>query len=150
MRTYTIRATEESDRPQWNELYTGYAKFYGVPQTPEMRDTVWSWLHDKHKETCGLVAEGSDGTLLGIAHYRPFARPLSATTGCFLDDLFVAPEARSSGVANALLDHLSAIASERGWSIVRWITADNNYRAQALYDRVATKTDWLTYDIKIG
>jgi len=29
---------------------------------------------------------------------------------------------------------------------VRWITADDNYRAQALYDKVATRTHWVTYD----
>jgi ribosomal protein S18 acetylase RimI-like enzyme len=94
------------------------------------------------------VAEAGDGRLIGLAHFRPFARPLSATTGGFLDDLFVAPEARGSGAAEALLAELKAIAGQRGWSVVRWITAEDNARARALYDRVATQTQWVTYDLK--
>jgi hypothetical protein len=30
---------------------------------------------------------------------------------------------------------------------VRWITAADNATAQRLYDRVATKTAWVTYDL---
>jgi len=115
-----------------------------------MRDTVWEWLQDDNKEVSGLVAENTNGKLLGLAHFRPFARPLSATTGAFLDDLFVMPEARGHGVADALINHIEAIAAERGWSVVRWITADNNYRGRAVYDRLASKTNWVTYGIKIG
>jgi len=146
----TIRPVQSSDRTQWDELYAGYAQFYRVNQTAEMRDTVWSWLHDARHETCGLVAEDSDGKLVGLAHFRAFARPLSATTGCFLDDLFVAPDARGGKVADALLHRLQAMAQEKGWSVVRWITADDNYRARAVYDRLAAKTHWVTYDIKVG
>lgn len=149
MNGYSIRAVKSSDRSQWDKLYAGYAAFYGVDQSSEMRDIVWSWLHDDLKETCGLVAEGNDGKLIGIAHFRPFARPLSATTGCFLDDLFVLPDARGAKVADALIHRIREIAAGKGWSMVRWITADNNYRARAVYDRLAVKTSWVTYDIKI-
>ncbi len=149
MNDITVRPLRLEDRAQWDVLYQGYATFYNVAQTGEMRDTVWSWLHDPGKEARGLVAAGSDGKLVGLTHFRPFARPLSATTGCFLDDLFVSPDARGSGVADALIEAVRAIADGEGWSVVRWITAENNYRGRAVYDRVATKTHWVTYDIKI-
>lgn len=145
-----VRAVREEDRPQWDSLYAGYAEFYGVAQTPAMRDTVWSWLHDEGAEVRGLVAEGEEGRLVGLTHFRPFARPLSATTGCFLDDLFVHPEARGLRVADALIAAVREVAKQNGWSVVRWITADDNYRARGVYDRVAAKTDWVTYDIKVG
>jgi hypothetical protein len=32
---------------------------------------------------------------------------------------------------------------------VRWITAENNETARRLYDRVAQKTEWVTYDLKV-
>jgi GNAT superfamily N-acetyltransferase len=60
-----------------------------------------------------------NGRLVGLAHYRPFPRPLSATFGCFLDDLFVAPDSRGSGAADLLLAELRLVARESGWSIVR-------------------------------
>ena len=149
MTEMTVRPLRLDDRAQWDALYQGYATFYNVTQTAEMRDTVWSWLHDPGKEPRGLVAARADGTLIGIAHFRPFARPLSATIACFLDDLFVSPDSRGTGAADALIDNVRTIAAGEGWSVVRWITAENNYRGRAVYDRVASRTNWVTYDIKI-
>lgn len=137
-------------RADWERLYAGYAEFYRVTQTPEMRATVWGWIMDPSHEVKALIAEDASGRALGLAHYRPYARPLSASTGCFLDDLFVAPETRGQRVGEALIEALGALARERGWSVVRWITADDNYRARTAYDRVATRTMWITYDRKPG
>lgn len=146
----TVRPVRASDRTGWDELYRGYAAFYKIAQSNEMRDRVWLWLHDVTEESEGLIAEAEDGTLLGLTHFRPFARPLTATTGGFLDDLFVSPAARGLGVADTLIEGVRKIALDRGWSIVRWITAEDNYRGRSVYDRVAVKTSWTTYDIKIS
>jgi ribosomal protein S18 acetylase RimI-like enzyme len=147
--TFRVRFVQPGDRAGWDVLYQGYAEFYRVTQTQAMRDTLWGWLHDPAATPEGLVAEAADGRLIGLAHFRPFARPLSATTGGFLDDLFVSPDTRGSGAAEALIAEIRAISGQRGWSVVRWITAEDNARARALYDRVATKTPWVTYDIKL-
>ncbi len=32
--------------------------------------------------------------------------------------------------------------------MIRWITADDNYRARAKYDRFAARTPWITYDME--
>jgi GNAT superfamily N-acetyltransferase len=143
-----IRALQPTDRAAWDRLYAGYAAFYKVTQTAEMRDTVWGWLHDPAHETKGLVAV-VDGAVVGLAHFRPYARPLSASVGGFLDDLFVAPDLRGSGAAAALLAALADEGRRRGWTVIRWITAEDNYRARGLYDRMAERTKWVTYDIKL-
>lgn len=143
-----IRPPVADDRSEWERLYAGYAAFYKVTQTPEMRATVWGWLHDPAHQTRGFVAE-DQGRLIGLAHFRPFARPLSASTGGFLDDLFVDPAARGSGAADALIAAIADEGRKQGWTVIRWITAEDNYRARALYDRVAEKTKWATYDIKL-
>ncbi|RSS56618.1 GNAT family N-acetyltransferase [Streptomyces sp. WAC01280] len=145
-----VRAVRAEDFPQWRALYRGYADFYEVEQSEEAAERVWSWVNDPGHEVEALVAEDGAGRLVGLAHYRPFARPLSATTGGFLDDLFVAPESRGSGAADLLLAALRGIAAERGWSVVRWITADDNHRARSKYDQVATRTMWVTYDMTPG
>lgn len=149
MNAVSARPLRVDDRVDWERLYAGYAAFYRVDQTAAMRDTVWSWIFDPHHETEALVAADSNGRLVGLAHFRPFARPLSATTGGFLDDLFVDPSARGSGAAGVLLDAVAAEGRKRGWSVIRWITAEDNYRARGLYNRKASKTHWLTYDIKL-
>jgi GNAT superfamily N-acetyltransferase len=143
-----IRPLAASDRAAWGALYAGYAAFYKVEQTEAMRDTVWDWLMDAGHGTEGLVAE-IDGEVAGLAHFRAFARPLSASSGGFLDDLFVSPAARGSGAAEALIAALADLGRGRGWTVIRWITAEDNYRARGLYDRVADKTKWVTYDIKL-
>ena len=141
-----VRKPAPSDRAGWDHLYAGYAAFYRVDQTPAMRDTVWSWIITGQIEA--RVAEGADG-LIGLAHFRAFRRPLSASVGGFLDDLFVDPAARGSGAAQALIDAVAAHGRAQGWSMIRWITADDNYRARSAYDRVADRTAWVTYDIKL-
>ena len=142
----------ERHREDWERLYAGYAAFYKVAQTPEMRGRVWGWIHDPAHEVEALVAEAPEegGRAVGFAHFRAFARPLSATAGGFLDDLFVDPAFRGGRVADALIGRLAEIGRERGWSVVRWITADDNYRARGVYDRLAQRTMWITYDVRLG
>lgn len=140
----------ERHREDWERLFAGYAAFYKLEQTPEMRARVWGWLRDPAHEVEGLVAEAPDGRAVGLAHFRAFARPSRAETGGFLDDLFVDPAFRGGRVADALIGRLSEIGRERGWGVVRWITADDNYRARGVYDRLAQRTMWITYDVKLG
>jgi len=147
--TLHVLPLAERHRPEWERLYAAYAAFYRARQTPEMRATVWSWIMDPAHEVEALAAEATPGgRMVGLAHYRPFARPLSATTGGFLDDLFVDPDFRGRRVADALIRAVAAIGRERGWSVVRWMTAEDNHRARAAYDRLAVRTAWVTYDLK--
>lgn len=134
-------------RAGWGRLYAGYAAFYGVAQTEAMRGTVWGWILDPAQEVKALLAEAPDGAPVGLAHYRAFARPLRASRGLFLDDLFVDPAWRGQGVAQALLAALAERAAAEGCDVVRWITAEDNARARAAYDRVAQATRWVTYDM---
>ncbi len=144
----TIRPLRADDRAAWDLLYAGYAAFYKVEQTSQMRDTVWGWLMDDTHGSNGLVAQDASGALIGLTHYRPFVSCLKACTNCFLDDLFVDPDARGSGAADALIAAVGQIAKDNGWQVVRWITADDNYRGRGVYDKLATRTMWITYDMK--
>lgn len=144
----TIRPVTSTDKPEWEVLYQGYAEFYGVDQTQGMRDRVWGWITDPDHDVNCFVAE-QNGTLIGLTHFRPFFSPLSANVKGFLDDLFVDPATRGSGAAQALIDAVSAHGREKGWAVIRWITADDNYRARGVYDRVAKRTAWVTYDIAL-
>lgn len=145
MAEITVRAVAESDRQRWEELFHGYRTFYEKPHDPAIAERVWGWLLDPARESEALVAE-RDGDLVGFAHWRRFARPLAGETGIYLDDLFATAAARGAGVGHALVVRLQEIAAAEGATVVRWITAADNVTAQRLYDRVATRTSWLTYD----
>lgn len=144
-----IRRPNADDHAQWDALYAGYADFYGVPQTAQMRARVWGWIHDPAHPVTAWVAQGPDGRLTGLAHVRAFSRPLASATGGYLDDLFVDPSARGQGTARALLDAIAAEGRAQGWGVIRWITAADNARARALYDQVAQATQWVTYDMTL-
>ena len=141
-----VRPVAEGDREAWRVLYRGYRDFYQVPHDDAAIDTVWAWLHDPQHQSRGLVAL-VDGAPLGLAHYRTFARPLAASHGLYLDDLFTSPAARGHGLGSALLTRLSEIARDEGATVVRWITAESNETARSLYDKVSTRTPWVTYDL---
>jgi GNAT superfamily N-acetyltransferase len=137
---YRVVPLRLEHRSQWERLYAGYAAFYKVEQTAEMRRIVWRWIFDAENELEALVALDGDGGVVGLAHYRPLLRPLRATVGGFLDDLFVEPKLRGTGVAQG---------RAAGWSSIRWLTAEDNYRARSFYDQVAARTVFLTYEMKL-
>ena len=68
---------------------------------------------------------------------------------CYLEDLFVHPDARGSGDGAALIEHVRAWAEESGCDKVYWLTQSGNRRARALYDRVAQDTGFVHYEIDL-
>ena len=110
---------------------------------------MWSWITDPDHDVKALLVRDASGTAVGLAHYRPYFRPLAAAIAGHLDDLFVAPAARGTGAVDELLEALRTIARQRGWAKIRWITADDNHRARSKYDQVAQRTMWVTYDMQV-
>lgn len=147
--TAAIMTPDSDDREGWGRLWSGYCAFYAVPDTPEKAATVWSWLMDPDHPVKAFVARNADGDLVGLAHYRAYHRPLAGAVGCFLDDLFVAPEGRGAGIGEALISGVVEEARHKGWGLVRWITAQDNARARAVYDKIAARTGWVTYEIQL-
>jgi GNAT superfamily N-acetyltransferase len=142
---WRVRPAVPDDFDRWRELFQGYCDFYQI-DLPDV-GLVWSWIHDPASPVECLLAVDGEDRAVGLAHFRPYHRPSRAAIGCFLDDLFVDPAVRGGGAADALLLALKGIARERGWTVVRWITADDNHRARAKYDQYATRTMWVTYDM---
>ena len=145
--TATVRRVEDNEFFSWLDLYAGYGEFYKTPLTDEKALLVWSWITDKGHELEAYFAVDGEDQPIGLAHVREFARPLDGSRGLYLDDLFVAPEARGDGAGTALLEALRDRARTEGFSVVRWITAKDNEAARHVYDQVAEKTKWVTYDL---
>ena len=138
------------DHEAWARLHRGYLDFYESTRPDEVSAIVWDWLTDPDHELEGLVVRAVAGSEpVGIAHIRPFIRPLHGSVSCFLDDLFVAPEHRGTGAVDALLSGVRDRARDRGWTTVRWITRTSNSRARSTYDRLAVQTDLVTYDLPV-
>jgi len=144
----TIRTPTDGDFFAWLGLYEGYATFYDVQLTDERALLLWSWLSDTNHEESVLVA-ADDGELVGLVHFREFARPLEADRSIAIDDLYVADDRRHLGVGQQLVDAVAERARAQGFGVVQWITAADNDEAQKLYDKIADRTSWITYEIDL-
>jgi ribosomal protein S18 acetylase RimI-like enzyme len=143
-----IRDIELRDRDAWRELFRAYGVFYETEFSDEHLDHVWELLVADGSGVDALVAE-QDGTVVGFAHYRSHPDTFSAGYDWYLDDLYVDPDARGGGHATDLIQHLTRLARENGPAgTLRWITAADNARAQRVYDRLAKKTTWVTYEVR--
>ena len=142
-----VEVPQQQDRQSWERLYYGYAEFYQAPMNEQIIDTVWSWIFDTNHSFYCLLAKDNNGTALGLMHYRAMVSPLRGTSIGFLDDLFIDPAFRGAGTGEIMFKALKKEAQKNGWPIIRWITAENNYRARNLYDQISDKTHWLTYQM---
>ena len=138
-----IRAIELTDRDAWAPLFVAYGVFYETEFTDEVVESTWLRLVTEGSGIDALVAE-VDGTVVGFAHYPSHPDTFSTGRDWFLDDLYTDPAARGTGVATQLIEHLTTIAD----GTLRWITAQSNATAQSVYDKVATKTTWVTYEVR--
>jgi GNAT superfamily N-acetyltransferase len=153
-----ILPTLEPHHASWRQLYLAYAHFYRTSLDEAALDRVWGWLQDDVHPLVGRVAiapgggPGDSGVeeVIGLIHFRPVPVPLEACDAGFVDDLFVDPAWRGSGVAEALMAAAAAEGRRRGWSSLQWVTADDNHRARALYDRIAEHTTWVTYEMTLS
>ena len=138
-----IRAISLEDRDAWAKLFVDYGVFYETSFTDEVVESTWRRLLDPVEPIDALVAE-VDGSVVGFAHYRSHPDTFSTGRDWFLDDLYTAPEARGHGVATQLIEHLTQLAD----GTLRWITAESNTTAQRIYDKLATRTTWVTYEVR--
>ena len=138
-----IRDAAAADRSAWERLFLAYGVFYETEFGPAVVDGVWSWLMEPTHQVKAVVAEDA-GAVVGFAHYRRLADTFTAMPAYFLDDLYTDPDARGRGVATGLIQ---AVRDRAGGAQVRWITAADNVTAQRVYDRVATRAGWVTYEL---
>ena len=143
-----VRPVKDGDFFAWLDLYAKYAEFYETELTDQKALVLWSWLTAPEHEEDGLVAVDGD-RIVGLAHFREFARPLEGDRGLFLDDLFVLDDERGKGIGRRLIDEVRSIAQQRGLGVVQWITAQDNDTAKRVYDAVANRTSWVTYEIDL-
>ena len=52
-----IRKLEKKDKENWVKLYNGYAKFYKVPMSQGILNTLWDWIHDYNHIVNGICFE---------------------------------------------------------------------------------------------
>ena len=141
----SIRPLEPKDKQAWLLLWGGYLEFYETSVSDEVTEGTWRRIVDPAGPIHGFCAVDADGKLIGIVHYLFHPVTWAVSDRCYLEDLFVSPDARGSGAGRALIEAVYRAADKVGADQVYWLTAHSNATARQLYDRVAQVTPFVKY-----
>ncbi|MXU65482.1 GNAT family N-acetyltransferase [Oceanomicrobium pacificus] len=143
--TLAIRPLTPADEADWRRLWTAYLDFYEatVPE-PVYATTFRRLCSDDPQEFHGRLAV-RDGVPVGLVHYLFHRHCWRVENTVYLQDLYVAPEARGTGAGRALIEHVYAAADEAGCPSIYWLTQEGNATARQLYDRIGKKSDFIVY-----
>jgi len=128
-----------------------YCDFYAVaPPDEELLALSRALIVDPEREGLQLIARDPDGRAIGFATIFWTWSTLSAARVGVMNDLFVDPEARGSGAAEALISACRDHCARRGARWLSWQTAKDNVRAQRVYERVgAQREEWVDYSLEV-
>jgi GNAT superfamily N-acetyltransferase len=139
-----IRPVGADERAAWEPLWNGYLAFYKATLAPGATDVAWQRFQDPD-EPMFLLGAYVDGKLTGIVQYLFHRSSWTPGNYCYLQDLFVAEEARGLGLGRALIEAVYERASKAGASRVHWLTQTTNTQARILYDQVADLSGFIQY-----
>lgn len=140
----TVRGLEPRDRGPWGELWLGYQAFYEVTIPAATTRVTWRRLLDPHEPAFGAIAEEGDRPV-GLVHWVFHRSTWSVNDYCYLQDLFVASDARKHGAGRALIEHVYGVARAAGCARVYWLTHESNAVAIRLYDALADRSGFIQY-----
>ena len=140
----SIRPITQSDKTRWLELFKEYIVFYKSSLSDAQFELTWQRINSEFNIK-GLVAE-VENKIVGFTHYIWRPSTWEVEDFCYLEDLYVDPKNRKSGVGRALIKAVEEIASAKGSKRLYWTTAPDNETARKLYDKVAI-TDRVQYKI---
>jgi GNAT superfamily N-acetyltransferase len=131
----------------------GYCDFYEVsPSDDELLAFSRELLASPELDGIQLLARDDEGRAIGFATILWTWSALSASRIAVMNDLFVSPDGRGSGAADALIEACAERAREHGATSLEWQTARDNERARKVYDRVGGRMSdrWVDYDLSLS
>jgi ribosomal protein S18 acetylase RimI-like enzyme len=139
-----IRDPRPEDEGAWRCLWSGYVAFYEAEVSEEVTAGTWQRLLTPGSSMFGRIAEWQ-GAVAGFTVSVLHPGSWTLTPICYLEDLFVDPEARGHGLGRALIDDLITMAQDHSWSKIYWHTRQSNETARRLYDRYVEADDFVRY-----
>lgn len=140
-----IRAATRADVTTILRFVRDLAAFEREPDAVEAtKATLAEALFGEHPAAEAVIAE-LDGMSAGFALFFHNFSTWTGKRGLYLEDLYVAPEARGRGLGRALLGHLAAVALDRGCGRFEWAVLDWNVDAIAVYRAIGAEPldEWI-------
>jgi GNAT superfamily N-acetyltransferase len=147
-----IALVREHDLPELLPLLRGYCDFYETaPRDAALLELSRTLLADPGREGVQLIARDGRSVAVGFATVFWSWDTTEASRVGIMNDLYVAPQARGRGLADALITACTEQCAARGAARLDWVTGPANRRAQAVYDRFGAKREpWLSYTIAVA
>lgn len=143
-----IRPLEARDEGEWRRLWTAYLEFYESSVPEEVYRATFARIlagnAGAQDKIFGLIVE-ADGSPAGLVHYFFHQHCWRVENVCYLQDLYVDPDFRGTGLGRALIEAVYARADSAGCPAVYWMTQEFNQTARQLYDRIAKLTPFIKY-----
>jgi GNAT superfamily N-acetyltransferase len=146
---YSVEVVAEADLDDLLPLMRAYCDFYETaPADSQLLALSRAMLADPEHEGVQVIARGAERAAVGFASLFWSWDTTEGTRIAIMNDLYVAPEARGTGLAERLIALCAERARARGASRLEWETAPDNVRAQTVYDRIGgVREPWLVYTL---
>lgn len=145
----TLHALTAQDFDDWNPLWQAYLVFYESQLSDEVTRTAFARMTDPAEPAGGFLARDSKGHAVGIVNWIDHRSNWAIGNSCYLQDLYVNEAGRGLGTGRALIEAVHEAARTRGCAKVYWQTHETNETAMLLYDRIATKSGFLVYNLGV-
>lgn len=143
-----VRPALESDVDQILRLVRELAEYEkSADQVRATAEQLRAALFGATPAVYALVAEDTDGRVVGFAIWFLNFSTWEGVHGIYLEDLYLEPAHRGSGLGKALLTALAEIAVERGYARFEWWVLDWNRPSIDFYRRLGAVAmdEWTVY-----
>lgn len=141
--TNSIRFATPADLPLIADLIRALAEYEKLAHEVRFDDAVLAAKlfgpNGGHGPYAEVIIGEVDGVPQGFALFFHNFSTFEGKPGVYLEDLFVRPEARGSGLGKALLSRLAAIAVERDCARLEWSVLDWNEPAIGFYKKLGAR-----------
>ena len=145
-----VRPAEAADVPVLLQLVRELAAYEQEPDAVETSEPMLAAaLFGPAPAASCSVALGPDGEVVGFALWYVTFSTWKGLPGLWLEDLFVRPTARGTGLGKALLQELARTCVERGYARFEWWVLDWNAPAIGFYRSLGAvpQDEWTTFRV---
>ncbi len=138
--TLSIRPASRTDLPLIAKFIRDLAEYEKLAHEVRFDEAVLGERLFGARPYAEVLIGETDGGPQGFALFFHNFSTFEGRPGIYLEDLFVRPEARGSGLGKALLKRLAALAVERDCARLEWSVLDWNEPAITFYQSLGAKS----------
>jgi len=132
----SIEPATSADVTELAALFDAYRVFYEAQSNLAATQAFLARLIAEGNTRFFLARDTKSHRAVGFVHLMPSIATVAMRPIWLLVDLYVVPEARRQGAAEALMRHAEAFARQTAAERLTLSTAHNNHQAQALYKKL--------------